>query len=779
MKRYFLLITPALVGLAFFSGSAEALPGDRPAVQPVYQTFAPGDVRLLEGPMKEAFDRDLAYVRSLDPDRLLYNFRRNAGIATTAAPLGGWEHPECELRGHFTGHYLTASALLYAATGDTTVLNHARRVVAGMEECQRALGPSGYISAFPEEFIDRVVQGKPVWAPWYTLHKIYAGLLDMAVYCHDRQALDVLKNAAKWIQNRIDRLSDAEMQNMLKTEFGGMGEVLANLCAVTGDPAHLALAKRFDKRSFTDPLAEGVDKLKGLHANTHIPQAIASARLYELTGNTRYRDIAAYFWKEVTSQRTFVTGGTSNYEYWRTDPGILADELSDQTHENCCSYNMLRLSRHLFCWSGDPTVADYYERTLWNAVLPTQKPEDGSGLMYYVPMHGGLFKLFGHPDSAYWCCNGSGIESFGTLANSIYFHDSSNICVALYVPSELSWKERGIVVRQETKFPDEEHVCLHVDAATPRSFTLSLRIPSWCTGKARVLVNGAEVANAGAVSGMLPISRVWKAGDKVDVQLPMALRLVPMPDDQNLAAITYGPVVLAGKLGTERMSPAMCDGTDLPEVDRMEVEGAAMQVPHLHPAAGALEAWIHPVAGAPLTFATTHAGDPYDVTLVPFFRIFHERYAVYWDMTSEPGRRSEGMDRVVDSVTIGAKHSEREHNFQAYRFQRSGATEATAWVASPLWFRYDLNVLPHESQALHIVWKSDSTDVRCEILVDGVPLGTHTFSSSEVGVVREDVFALPALLVGDRSRVAIKFNAVKGHATPEVYGVRTERTAAK
>ncbi|MGA9118441.1 MAG: beta-L-arabinofuranosidase domain-containing protein, partial [Bacteroidota bacterium] len=592
--------------------------------------FAPEEVQLLDGPLRDAFQRDLVYVRSLNPDRLLHNFRLNAGLPSTAVPMGGWEKPDCELRGHFTGHYLTACALLYSATGDTMILRHAQQVVAGLADCQRALGPSGYLSAFPESFIDRVIEGKRVWAPWYTLHKIYAGLLDMAILCHDHQALEILKKVSPWIKSRIDPLTDSQMQNMLKTEFGGMGEVLANLYAETGDSDDLALARRFDKRSFTDPLAQGIDRLKGLHANTHIPQAIAAARLYELTGESRYRDIASFFWRDVVAKRTYVTGGTSNYEYWRTDPGDLTDELSDQTHENCCSYNMLRLSRHIFAWTGDPAVGDYYERTLWNAVLPTQNPDDGGGLMYYVPLHGGLFKLFGVPDSSYWCCNGTGIESFASLSNSIYFHDSSGIYVALYAPSALQWKERGVSIRQETRYPEGSGIRFHVALSHPEEFTIHLRIPGWVKREPSLAINGNRFQAELTPGTMVGLHRTWKNGDVVELVLPMSLGLSYLAHDSSQAAVTYGPVVLAGELGTEEMTRQMQEGFGYPDVDRMASEGPAVNVPALMVQPGQLEKRIRPVDGEDLTFRTVGAGDPSDVSLIPFFRLFHQRYAVYW-----------------------------------------------------------------------------------------------------------------------------------------------------
>jgi uncharacterized protein len=329
------------------------------------------DVRLLSGPLNDRLEQNRKYLLSLDVDRLVHNFRVNAGIPSHAIPLGGWEDPACELRGHFTGHFLSACALMFASTGDRRVMEKGSRVVDVLAQCQHELGGRGYLSAFPEEFIDRVESGKRVWAPYYTLHKIMAGLLDMYVYCDNTDALDVLKRMAAWTKLRMDKLNANDVQEMLKTEFGGMAETLANLSAVTHDRTYLDLAQRFEKRSFLDALADHNDQLRGLHANTHIPQIIGAAREYELTGHAAYRRAASFFWNQIVDARSYATGGTSNFELWRDEPYKLSDELSQESHENCCTYNMLRLTEHMFSWAPDARFIDYYERALFSGILPT------------------------------------------------------------------------------------------------------------------------------------------------------------------------------------------------------------------------------------------------------------------------------------------------------------------------------------------------------------------------------------------------------------------------
>src|SRR6202050_4169767 len=515
--------------------------------------FPMKQVRLGEGPCKVAMEADRQYLRSLPPDRLLHTFRINAAIASSAEPLGGWEAPDCELRGHYAGgHYLSASALMYASSGDDDLKNNANTVVAELGKCQAAL-KSGYLSAFPVEFFDRLRERQRVWAPFYTVHKIMAGLLDMYVYCGNEQALDMVQQMANWTAGYTGPLSYEHMQRVLGTEYGGMGEVLANLYAVTGRGYYLDVAQRFDKKQFFDPLAAHRDELKGLHVNTHIPQVIAAARLYELTGERRYRDIAEYFWDEVVSERSYCTGGTSNRESWNTDPGKLSTELSTSTTECCCAYNMMKLTRHVFGWSPDAHLMDYYERTLFNHRLGTINPEDGT-MMYYLPLAAGYWKTFGKPFDAFWCCTGTGSEEYAKLTDTIYFHDDDSLYVNLYIDSQLDWPEKGLQVRQDTRFPEQEGSTLTLSARNPVRLSLRLRIPYWARGGS-VKINGVPLAAFASPSSYLILDRVWANGDKIELSLPMDLHISPMPDDETLQAAMYGPLVLAGRF--DAVSPEM------------------------------------------------------------------------------------------------------------------------------------------------------------------------------------------------------------------------------
>jgi DUF1680 family protein len=580
-------------------------------------------VRLGDGPCKLAMEADRQYLHSLPPDRLAHTFRTNAGLASTAQPLGGWEAPDCELRGHYAGgHYLSACALMYASTADEDLKKNATLLVLELGKCQAAL-KSGYLSAFPIEFFDRLRERQEVWAPFYTIHKIMAGLLDMYVYCDNEQALDMAEKMADWVGGYTGALSYEHMQRVLGTEFGGMGETLSNLYAVTGKEYYLRMAKRFDKKAFFDPLAEHRDELKGLHVNTHIPQVIAAARYYELTGERRYRDIAQYFWDEVVSERSYCTGGTSNGENWNTDPGKLATELGPSTTECCCAYNMMKLTRHLFGWSPDARYMDYYERVLFNHRLGTINPEDGT-MMYYLPLASGYWKTFGKPLDSMWCCTGTGSEEYAKLTDTIYFHDDDSLYVNLYIDSQLEWPEKGLRFRQETRFPEQQGTTIIVAAEKPVQMAINLRIPYWVRGGS-VKVNGTALAAFASPSSYLTLNRTWKTGDKIELSLPMGLHIDRMPDNELIQAAMFGPLVLAGRF--EEVSKEMSYGTYGPKA------GSQQKVPNVVADENNPTAWIEPDATQPLTFRAVGQAQPF--SLLPLYRVIHNRYAVYWNVSNK------------------------------------------------------------------------------------------------------------------------------------------------
>lgn len=595
--------------------------------------FSMTDVRLLPSFWKDMSELNRSFLYALPNERLAHNFRVTAGIPSNADPLGGWEAPDCELRGHYVGHYLSSCALMHASTGDHFIAQKAAELVSMLAECQ---AKDGYLGAYPATFYDRLRKHERVWAPFYTYHKIMAGMIDMYQHTGNQQALDMVVRMADWADVYARSFSDDDWQRVLLVEQGGMNEASFNLYAITGKPKYRDLAYRFEHKKIFDPLAAGDDKLDGNHANTNIPKVIGAARGYELTGDERYRQISENFYRIVTEHHVYCTGGTSNGEMWHK-PDAIASELGPAAEECCCSYNMMKLTRHLFGQQPDARFFDYYERLLMNVRHGTQ--DRGGMLMYYVPLQPGMFKTFGTLFDAFWCCTGTGSEEYSKLNDSIYFHDDDSVFVNLFVPSTLDWHERGLKLRQETKFPYDERITFTIESAPSSSTALKIRIPYWATEGVQFAVNGESQSVSATPSTYATLQHAWKAGDKITLDLPLTLHVAPTPDDPMVQAAMYGPLVLAARLGTEGLTTTMIyggsgprdDGYPMPEVDtRTRPHRNANG--HISPPApsAADEIWFERAESSPLyplQFRTKGRGPIH--TLVPLSLITDERYSVY------------------------------------------------------------------------------------------------------------------------------------------------------
>ncbi|MFF1610010.1 beta-L-arabinofuranosidase domain-containing protein [Amycolatopsis sp. NPDC058278] len=603
-----------------FAGTAAA--AARPDIGVSVFPFPLGAVRLQAGPFLDNMNRQLAYFRFVDADRLLHTFRTNAGLASSAQPCGGWESPATELRGHSTGHLLSGLAQAYANTGDTAYRTKGDYLVDALAACQAASPGrgfhAGYLSAFPENFFDRLEAGQSVWAPYYTLHKIMAGLLDQYLLAGNQQALDVLLRKAAWTKARTDPLSVTQMQAALRTEFGGMPEVLTNLYQVTGDPGHLATAQRFDHAQILDPLAANSDRLAGFHANTQIPKILGAIREYHATGTTRYRDIAVNFWRIVLDHHSYVIGGNSNGEYFQT-PDAIAGQLSDTTCEVCNTYNMLKLTRQLFFTNPAPEYMDYYELALFNQILGEQDPNSSHGFVtYYTPLRAGGIKTYANDYDDFTCDHGTGMESQTKFADSVYFFAGETLYVNLFIASVLTWPGRGITVRQDTTFPASSGTKLTIGGSG--HIALKIRVPRWTSG-AVVKVNGVAQGSP-APGAYFTIDRTWAPGDVVDVSVPASLTFPRANDDAGVGAAKYGPIVLAGQYGS----------TNLGALPTLQT-GTVKQDP-----------------ANPLRFTGTASTGA--VTLLPFYATHHQRYTVYWRLTGTPPA---GTSYEAEAGTLGGQ----------------------------------------------------------------------------------------------------------------------------
>jgi DUF1680 family protein len=608
----------------------------KPVITPRATAFNLADVRLLDGPFRQAQELDARYLLELEPDRMLHNFRLNAGLTSKAPVYGGWEskEPWVEIRchGHTLGHYLTACSLMFAATADERFKHRSDYIVRELRDCQQA-GKSGLVCAFPDGAapLNEIREAKRfVGVPWYTMHKIMAGLRDAYLYSDNRSALAVLVKLSDWAIAHTTDLSDDQFQRMLNTEHGGMNEVLADVYALTNQPRFLKLAERFCHRAVLEPLAQSRDTLDGLHSNTQIPKVIGFNRLYELTGKTEYNAASNFFWRAVVDNRTFVTGGNADREHFFPPKDFLQHLDSAKTMETCCTHNMLKLTKMLF--ARDPSViyADYCERALYNSILASQDPDSGM-MTYFQPTRPGYLKLYCTPTDSFWCCTGTGMENHAKHGESIYFHNASELYINLFISSTLTWKDKGLKITQTTRFPEQEKTRLQVTAAEPVVLCLKVRHPSWCRA-VTIKVNGHRFLTSRQPGTYVELSRTWRDGDTIEAQLPMRLHTEPLPGHANVVAIMYGPIVLAGRLGRKGLVP----GSDIIVNERTygDVFNDHVDVPVLVGEASKLVKQIKRSKGAALSFHTSGIGQAHDVNLMPYYRIAHERYNLYWKVRS-------------------------------------------------------------------------------------------------------------------------------------------------
>jgi DUF1680 family protein len=529
--------------------------------------FSNKEVVLYDSWIKQRESLNTNFLHELDPDRLLHNFRVNAGIKSDAQPLDGWESPKIGLRGHFVGHYLSACASLIEKNGDTLLQKRINYMVDVLWDCQQKLGGK-YLSAFPEkDFTTLETKFSGVWAPYYTYHKIMQGLLDVYTLTGNKKAYGMVLNMADYVKERMDKLSPEVIEKVLYTananppnEPGGMNDVLHNLYAVSKDPAHLKLASLFDRKWFTQPLYEGQDILPGLHSNTHLPLVIGFARRYENTGETYYRDVTASFWDILIHHHTYVNGSSSGprptpttptsrtSEHWGL-PDLLSKTLTNEIAESCVSHNTQKITGTMFQWTASPECANVYMNTFYNSVMALQNSENGT-YVYHLPLSSPQNKKF-LKESDFRCCNGSSIEAFSHLNSNIYFYNNVNIWVNLYIPSEVKWNNRGTTISQKGNFPSNPAIQFAVSTKKTSRFAINLFMPDWVTNKTKVLINGVSASIDLKPLSYIKLDRKWKNGDKIELTFDYKFYVKTMPDNQNMLAIYYGPVLLAFETDNE------------------------------------------------------------------------------------------------------------------------------------------------------------------------------------------------------------------------------------
>lgn len=780
MKRSLILFLCLFAFATTYGQNYVPLAGDaHMKVQPqvALQTYAfpLHDVKLLDGPFKNAMQRDVDYMLQLEPDRLLHRFRLFAGLKPKGDIYTGWESET--LSGHTLGHYLSACAMYYAATGDARFKERTDYIVDELALCQQAR-KTGYIGSIPREdsVWNDVSKGNirsagfdlnGLWSPWYTLHKVFSGLMDAYIYADNQKAKEVVIKFADWADSITSQPNDEQLQKMLACEFGGMNEALINVYAITGNQKYLQVADRFYHKAIMDPLSQQKDELSGKHSNTQIPKVIGAARRYELTQSGRDKAIAEYFWNTIVNHHTYVMGGNSEYEYL-TEPDKLNNHLSQNTAETCNTYNMLKLTRHLFAWNPNADLFNFYERALYNNILSSQHAENGM-MCYFTPLRMGAKKEFSGPFDSFWCCVGSGIENHVKYGEAIYNKGADgSLYVNLFIASELNWKERNMQIKQQTAFPYGDDITLSVVSGKSQNFTMRVRKPQWAM-LVRITVNQKPVQAILDKNGYWNITRTWKKGDVVSIRLPLNLYTESMPDNANRVAVLYGPMVLAGDLGTTKPD-------------------AVTGIPVLVNEHKNVNEWMKPVDVKNLVFKTAGVSTTGDVTFSPLYQFTDHYYSVYWDQFTkqtwaqqqaaweEEQKRLRDLElRTIDVLRMGEMQPERDHNVKGERTSVGEENDRTFRAADELgWFSFDMKVNADTENILMLTyWGSERGRKMFDIFVDGEKIGTQELNSNNPGKFFDVNYTFTAAQVKGKKSVTVKLVALPGKRVGALYGART------
>jgi DUF1680 family protein len=770
-RRELLLGTAAAASLGLPLGAARAASGVVRA-EPVPMRY----VRLKPSPFQDAFAANRRYLLSLDPERLLHNFYLSAGLPVPKPVYGGWEAQG--IAGHSLGHWLSACALVVANTGDPAVSARLDHALTEMARIQAAHG-DGYIGGTTVERGGKTVDGKIVfeevrrgdirtegfdlnggWVPLYTWHKVQAGLTDAHRLAGNPRALPVLLAMAGYLAGVLEPLTDAQMQHVLRAEHGGLNESFADLHAITGTPRWLRLAEKIRHKAVLDQLTAGIDRLEGLHANTQIPKVIGLARLHELTARPDQAAAARFFHARVTGHHSYVIGGNSEREHFGA-PDKLAARVTEATCEACNSYNMMKLTRHLYGWQPEARWFDYYERVQLNHILAHQRPDTGQ-FVYFMPLASGARRSHSSAEDSFWCCVGSGMESHAKHADSIFWHDATadggTLYVNLYIPSRLDWSERGLALDLDTPMPLDGRATLTIRRAPRAAQRIALRLPGWSNG-ARLTVNGRPAAVV-TERGYAMIQRRWAAGDRIDIDLPMRLTAEALPDDPSTVAFLHGPLVLAADLGP---ADVPFDGVG----PALVIKGAAPGVLAADESGG---------------FRTTSAlGEP--LSLRPFFAQHDRRTAVYFPTFTEVGwsaarvsylsRAEEAKAlarRTVDIFHPGEMQPERDHDFASTR------SEVVNWAGRPgrrlrPGDRMDFSMTRAEGPAiLRVMVVAEDADRPMTITVDGQPVARTARGGRKGERFALLDHAIPSAGARGRPRAAVSITAGRDDAV--IYEVR-------
>jgi len=755
--------------------------------------FKLNEVQLLSSPFSQAMELDKKYLLELNADRLLAPYLKEAALQPKAENYPNWENTG--LDGHIGGHYLSALALMFAQSGDKEIEKRLDYMLSEMERCQMANG-NGYLAGIPNGKIiwEEISKGNirannfglnDRWVPLYNIHKTYAGLRDAYLHAGKEKAKIMLIKLTDWMLWEVSSLKDNQIQEMLRSEHGGLNEVFADVYQITGENKYLELAKKFSHNEILEPLIEHQDKLTGMHANTQIPKVIGFKRIADLDHNQNWESAVTFFWKNVTEERSVSIGGNSIGEHFNPIDDFSNMVRNVEGPETCNTYNMLKLTKELYSTSPNSSYINYYERALYNHILSSQNNEKG-GFVYFTPMRPGHYRVYSQPHTSFWCCVGSGMENHAKYGEMIYASAKDILYVNLFIASKLNWKDKKTTIIQENSFPETPQTRLLINPKKSIFFSLKLRCPDWTdAAQVKILLNSKLVKINKDEMGYFTITRKWHKGDVVSLQFPMHLSVEPLPDQSAYYSFRYGPIVLAAEFGKENLQGLFADdsrgghiahGTQLPLNAMPVILGPSQN----------LLSHLRSLEGKPLHF---HMDGLYpDVyasgfNLIPFYKIQDSRYILYWPQAdadkviemqkkkAEEEQQVQKLNKIsIDKITLGEQQPESDH-FIEFKDAYTGYKEDHHYRDASGWFSYRMFNKVRSARYLYITYFNADPNRLLNIDINGKNVISKILDGKSANTVEYLIVPIPQSEY-DSENIKIKFNAPENGFTAKITELR-------
>jgi DUF1680 family protein len=756
--------------------------------------FPLNKVHLSESVFSKAMQTDEKYILSMDADRLLAPYLKEAGLKPKKENYPNWENTG--LDGHIGGHYISALALMYASTGDDKIKQRLDYMIDELERCQNLSG-NGYLSGVPngkkiwKEIADGNIRSATFglndrWVPLYNIHKIYSGLRDAYWYADSEKAKKMLVKLTDWMADEVFALSDDQIQDMLRSEHGGLNEVFADVYEITKNPKYLKLARRFSHFAILDPLLHQEDKLTGIHANTQIPKVIGFKRIADLENNKEWSNATDFFWTNVTQKRSAIIGGNSVSEHFNPINDFSGMIKSIEGPETCNTYNMLKLSKELYATNPKSSYVDYYEKALYNHILSTQNPDKG-GFVYFTPMRPGHYRVYSQPETSFWCCVGSGMENHAKYGEMIYAYSDEDLYINLFIPSVLKWSEKKLVLRQENNFPENPSTKLVFDLAPKSNLNLKFRAPEWANAsEITISVNGKNINVSVDTEGYFTINKKWKKGDVIEMKMPMHLSAEQLPDHSDYFAFKYGPIVLATKYGKENQDGLFADdsrGGHIAHGRQIPLN----EIPTILGSSDSVLSHFENVNGKDLTFRLKglYPQNKFSkgLELVPFYKIQEERYIIYFpqanqdkiEMIQKQKAKEEEEIRKLDNITtdkiqLGEQQPESDH-FIDSKDSNTGYMEDRHFRDAKGWFSYQMRNKDKNAKYLYLLYFDANNNRTLNAEINGIKAISKNFDGKMGGSPQSLLIPIPES-ENRKEILNVKFNTNEKSLTPKIIEVR-------